>query len=87
VLVEALRGGPEGTMLSGRTERTRRVVEQVLTHSLRASPDGPAPSRSAFDAIVTDGTRLVSARLRDGRVHGLVEELAEVCLAAVPPVW
>jgi hypothetical protein len=87
VLVEALRGGPEGTMLSGRTERTRRVVEQVLTHSLRASPDGPAPSRSALDAIVTDGTRLVSARLCDWCIHELVQELPERCLAAVPPAW
>jgi AcrR family transcriptional regulator len=87
VLVEALRGGPEGAMLSTRTERTRRVVEQVLCHALRASPDGPPPPRSMLDAIVTDGTRLVSARLLEGRVRRLQAELAEVCLAAIerPP--
>jgi AcrR family transcriptional regulator len=87
VLVEALRGGPEGTSLSGRTERTRRVVEQVLIRTLRAGPDGPPPPRSVLEEIVQDGTRLVCARLREERVRGLVEDLAEVCLAAVPPVW
>jgi AcrR family transcriptional regulator len=87
VLVEALRGGPEGTMLSTRTERTRCLVEQVLIHTLRAGPDGPPPPRPVLDAIMQDGTRLVDARLREGRVHTLVQELAEVCLAAVPPVW
>lgn len=87
VLVEALRGGPSGPMLSGRTERTRRVVEQVLTHTLRLGPDGPPPPRSVLDAIVADGTRLVRARLLEDRIHKLEEELAEACLGAVPPVW
>jgi AcrR family transcriptional regulator len=87
VLVEALCGGPEGPPLSERTERTRRLVEQVLTHSLRADPDGRPPPRAMLGAIVQDGTRLVSVRLCEGRIQKLVQELSEVCLAAVPPVW
>jgi hypothetical protein len=40
-----------------------------------------------LDAIVTDGTHLMRARVLEGRVRRLQAELAEVCLAALerPP--
>jgi AcrR family transcriptional regulator len=87
VLVEALGAGPEGPQLSERVERTRCVVERVLSHSLRVGADAPAPARSPLRAIVVEGTRLLRRRLREGRVERLEAELAQVCLAAIetPP--
>jgi AcrR family transcriptional regulator len=87
VLVEALLSGPAGPTLSERTERTRRLAEQVIAHSLRTGPSAPAPPPSVLKAIVQEGTRLVRKRLGEGRIEELGQELAEVCVAAVPPIW
>jgi AcrR family transcriptional regulator len=85
VLGESLGAGPEGPALSERVERTRALVEHVLSHSLRAGPDAPAPERRVVRRIVREGTRLVRRRLREGRMKGLEAELVRVCLTAIGP--
>jgi AcrR family transcriptional regulator len=85
VLVESLGAGPAGPALSERTERTRALVERVLSHSLRSGPDAPAPEQTVVQGLIRDGTRLVRKRLREGRMRGLEAELVKVCLAAIGP--
>ena len=65
------------------TERTRRLVERAISWSLRAGSDTPAPSPLTVKRIVADGTRLVRARLRDGRTAELTGELSDLCVAAL----
>lgn len=84
-LVEAVRAAPEAPAVRARVQRTRGVVERALAQSLRAG-DGRVPAR-AVRAMVEDGARLVRRRLGEGRMEGLGEELAQVCVAAIerPP--
>ena len=81
-LVEASGAGP---VAHAHTERTRRLVERVICWSLCAGSDVPTPSPLTVKGIVADGTRLVHARLRDGRTAELTGELSELCVAVAAP--
>jgi AcrR family transcriptional regulator len=85
VLVESLRAGPRGPALSERTERTRALIERVLSHGLRSGPDQPPPEQTVVRELMREGTRLLRERLCEGRMQGLETELVEVCLAAIGP--
>ena len=65
------------------TARTRRLVERVICWSLRASTNTPPRSTLAVKAILSDGARLVRARLSDDRTSALKGELSDLCAAAV----
>jgi AcrR family transcriptional regulator len=80
VLVEASGAGP---VALAHTERTRRLVERVICSSLRAGSDARAPSPLTVKRIVADGTRLVRARLLDGRTSELAGELPDLCVVTV----
>jgi AcrR family transcriptional regulator len=82
VLVEASGAGPAAL---AHTARTRRLVERAISWGLHEDADAPAPSPLTVKRIVVDGTRLVRARLRDGRAGDLTAELSELCVAAAVP--
>jgi AcrR family transcriptional regulator len=82
VLVDALGVGPAAL---AHTERTRRLVERVISGSLCAGSDVPTPSPLTVKRIVVDGARLVRERLRDGRIAELTCELSGLCVAAAAP--
>ncbi len=83
VLVEVSGAGPAAV---AHTERTRRLVERVICWSLREDSDAPALSPLTVKRVVADGTRLVRARLRDGRTAELAGELSDLCAAAATPL-
>jgi AcrR family transcriptional regulator len=80
VLVEPLDAGPVALV---RAQRTRQLIERVVSRSLRERPEGPAPSQALVSSIVERGGRVVRARLREGRTAELLAELPEACLAAL----
>ena len=82
VLVEAPGAGPAAL---ARAERTRRLVERVISWSLCVGSDAPAPTPRTVHRIVADGTRLVRAHLRDGRTSELTGELSDLCVVAAAP--
>jgi hypothetical protein len=72
-----------GAAACARIERTTRDAERVISWSLREDHDAPAASPLTVKAIVADGTRLVRARLLDGRAAELpllADELSELVL-------
>jgi AcrR family transcriptional regulator len=86
VLVEAFDAGPA---VHARTERTRRLAEQVISQSLREDSDAPVPSPLIVKGITADGARVVRARLLDGRAAELALLAGELsdscCVAAASP--
>jgi AcrR family transcriptional regulator len=83
VLVEAFDAGPAAL---ARTERVRRLVERVISWSLRENPDAPAPSLLMVRGLVADGARVARARLLAGRAAELAllaGELSDLCCAAI----
>jgi AcrR family transcriptional regulator len=82
VLVEVLHAGPAAL---ADAKRTRRLVEKVISWSLREGSDAPAPSPLIVKGIMADGARVVRARLlggRDAELELLTGELSDLCRAA-----